>query len=59
MRKNNNVEIPNQQGTFSKEIEFAILPKIRNNTQVSKLDISNLCIPEHINLTDDNFHIPV
>lgn len=35
VRKIINAEIANQQGTFSKKIEFAVLPKITINIPVS------------------------
>lgn len=53
-----NAEISNQLGTFSKNVEFSVLPKIINHIPVTKLDIWNLSIRNYIELTENNFYVP-
>ena len=51
-------QISNEDESFSRYTESAVLPKIADNVPYTKLDISSLAIPSYVKLTDSNFHMP-
>ncbi|GFT13459.1 DUF1758 domain-containing protein [Nephila pilipes] len=52
------IEVSNRNHTFSRNVQFSLLPKIADGIPVSKLNTADLNIPASIELADTNFHMP-
>ncbi|GBN49736.1 hypothetical protein AVEN_67689-1, partial [Araneus ventricosus] len=50
--------LSNLNGNYQWVIELMVLPKITDFSPATRLDVSNLKIPENIQLADETFYIP-
>ncbi|GBN54390.1 hypothetical protein AVEN_30778-1 [Araneus ventricosus] len=50
--------LSNLNGNYQWDIELMVLPKITDFSPATRLDVSNLKIPENIQLADETFYIP-
>ncbi|KAG8196537.1 hypothetical protein JTE90_003554 [Oedothorax gibbosus] len=51
-------QISNDEGTFTKNLEFLILPEIAGKTPPEKIDISHLNLPINIKYANSKFYVP-
>lgn len=50
--------ILNREKTFSRKLDFFVIPKITHLMPSRQVDISNIVIPERVKLADPEFHKP-